>query len=198
MSWRDEMKSSITERKLPSKSTVPVANGDHIEAPLDAPVMPWARGLRTSLLRSSLSSRQRPAAKFGRQFVVCFSQLSADQYASARRTRGRSGRRARRVLDNARFVVRKSIALDAKDLPRYATALRLDARRLIVEAGAYAPRSREDFSQVVSELGLTVRRPFSSTASVMMGARGLVKLLAALRPAGAGQEKLWADPPRGS
>jgi protein-disulfide isomerase len=76
-------------------------------------------------------------------------------------------------------------ALDDEDLARYATALRLDARRLIaeIEGGTYSPRVREDFTSGI-KAGVNGTPTFFINGQRYDGAGGLIELLAALSPQG--------------
>ncbi|MEY2603705.1 MAG: hypothetical protein QOH31_1486 [Verrucomicrobiota bacterium] len=173
------------------KLTLPTANRDHIQGPLDAPVMLLEYGDyecpycgQVYPIIKEIQKRLGDNLCFAfRNFPLTNMHPHAEHAAEAAEAAGAQGK----FWAMHDVLFENQDALDDENLVQYAIALRLDARRLIaeVEAGAYAPRLREDFMSGV-RAGVNGTPTFFINGERYDGAPGLLELLAALTPAGAG------------
>jgi protein-disulfide isomerase len=148
---KDQMKGAQAESISATRLTVPVARRDHIQGRLDAPltlleygdyqcpacgqVFPIVKAVQERLADSlCFAFRHFPLTN-----VHPHSEHAAEA-AEAAAAQGKFWMMHDTLFEN-------QDALEDEDLIRYATALRLNARRLITEiqTGAYATRLREDF-----------------------------------------------------
>ncbi|HUD49392.1 MAG TPA: thioredoxin domain-containing protein [Candidatus Baltobacteraceae bacterium] len=142
-----EPRSSIPRSKL----TLPVANRDHIEGPIDAPVALLEYGDyecpacgQAYPIVKAIQKRMGNRLCFAfRNFPLTNMHPFAEHAAEAAEAAGAQGRfweMHDRLFENQNALADESLA-------QYAAGLGLDARRLIkeIQAGAYIERVREDF-----------------------------------------------------
>jgi protein-disulfide isomerase len=142
-----EPRSSIPSSKL----TLPVANRDHIEGPIDAPVALLEYGDyecpacgQAYPIVKAIQKRMGNRLCFAfRNFPLTNMHPFAEHAAEAAEAAGAQGRfweMHDRLFENQNALADESLA-------QYAAGLGLDARRLIkeIQAGAYIERVREDF-----------------------------------------------------
>jgi protein-disulfide isomerase len=185
-----EITSAKTESFQPMKLTVPDPNRDHVQGPLDAPVMLLEYGDyecpycgQVFPIVKEIQNRLGDNLCFAfRNFPLTNIHPHAEHAAEAAEAAGAQGK----FWAMHDVLFENQDALDDEHLLQYAMALRLDARRLIAEviAGAYAPRLREDFMSGV-RAGVNGTPTFFINGERYDGGRGLVELLTALTPAGA-------------
>jgi len=132
-------------------STLPMPDRDHIQGPTDAPIMlleygdyecPYCGEAYPVVKEVQERLGNRLCFAF-RNFPLSNSHPHAEHAAEAAETAAAE----RRFWEMHDLLYENQEALEDEDLAKYASALGLDARRLIseVQAGAYATRIREDF-----------------------------------------------------
>ena len=124
----------MTDDTMRARLTCPSSDRDHAQGSGDARGDAGRiRRLRVPLLRAGLSDRQGSAASdCGIEAAIRVPELPDQRHPSSRRARGgggRSRRRARAVLGDARSPVRAPAALD----DRHLAALRTSSSTLDVE-----------------------------------------------------------------
>ena len=134
-----------------SKLTLPVAGRDHIQGPIDAPIAlveygdyecPYCGEAHPIVKAIQKRLGNRLCFAF-RNFPLVNSHPHAEHAAEAAEAAGAQGK----FWEMHDMLLENQEALENEDLAEYATALGLDAERLIREvlAGAHASRVREDF-----------------------------------------------------
>jgi len=134
-----------------SKSTLPVANRDHIQGPIDAPVALLEYGDyecpacgQAYPIVKAIQKRMGNRLCFAfRNFPLANMHPYAEHAAEAAEAAGAQGR----FWEMHDLLFENQDELEDENLARYASALGLDASRLIKEilAGAYTERVRENF-----------------------------------------------------
>jgi protein-disulfide isomerase len=168
-----------------SKLTLPVAGRDHIQGPIDAPIALVEYGDfecpvcgEVYPVVKAIQERLDDNLCFAfRNFPLANMHPHAENAAEAAEAGGAQGS----FWEMHDVLFENQDALEIDDFARYATALGLDARRLVSEvlAGAYAARVREDFKSGVRG-GVNGTPSFFINGERYDGARGLDPLLAAL------------------
>jgi protein-disulfide isomerase len=132
-------------------SALPVPDRDHIQGPIDAPIMlleygdyecPYCGEAYPVVKEIQERLGNRLCFAF-RNFPLSNSHPHAEHAAEAAETAAAQ----RRFWEMHDLLYENQEALDDEDLAQYASALGLDARRLIteVQAGTHAARIKEDF-----------------------------------------------------
>ncbi|HXM28811.1 MAG TPA: DsbA family protein [Chthoniobacterales bacterium] len=182
------MKGVQTESIPLTRLTVPVARRDHIQGRLDAPVTLLEYGDyecpacgQVFPMVKAVQERLGDGLCFAfRHFPLTNVHPHSEHAAEAAEGAGAQGKFW--MMHDALFE--NQDALEDEDLIRYATALRLNARRLIteVQTGAYVTRLREDFMSGIRG-GVNGTPTFFINGTRYDGARALSDLLnaAALR-----------------
>jgi protein-disulfide isomerase len=134
-----------------SKLTLPVANRDHIEGPINAPVALLEYGDyecpacgQAYPIVKAIQKRMANRLCFAfRNFPLTNMHPYAEHAAEAAEAAGAQGR----FWEMHDRMFENQDALADESLAQYAAGLGLDARRLIkeIQAGAYTERVREDF-----------------------------------------------------
>jgi protein-disulfide isomerase len=181
------MKGIQTESIPATRLTIPVARRDHIQGSLDAPVTLLeygdyecpACGQVFPILKAVQERLGNSLCFAFRHFPLTNVHPHAEHAAEAAEAAGAQGRFW--LMHDALFE--NQDALEDEDLVRRATALGLDARRLIAEVqlGAYAARLREDFMSGIRG-GVNGTPTFFINGIRYDGARGLSALLDAVAP----------------
>jgi protein-disulfide isomerase len=145
------MKGAQAESISATRLTVPVARRDHIQGRLDAPVTLLEYGDyecpacgQVFPIVKAVQERLGDSLCFAfRHFPLTNVHPHSEHAAEAAEAAAAQGKFW--MMHDTLFE--NQDALEDEDLIRYATALRLNARRLITEiqTGAYATRLREDF-----------------------------------------------------
>jgi protein-disulfide isomerase len=134
-----------------SKLTLPIANRDHIQGPIDAPVAlveygdyecPYCGAAHPIVKAVQKRMGKRLCFAF-RNFPLTNMHPYAEHAAEAAEAAGAQGK----YWEMHDVLFENQDALEDEALAEYAAALGLDARRLIreVETGAHSERVREDF-----------------------------------------------------
>jgi protein-disulfide isomerase len=145
------MKSELRRTIPDSKLTLPVEGRDHIQGPIDAPVWlveygdyecPYCGEAHPVVKAIQERLGNRLCFAF-RNFPLSNMHPHAEHAAEAAEAAGAQGR----FWEMHDLLFENQEALEDDDLARYASALDLDARRLIdeIQNGAHATRIREDF-----------------------------------------------------
>jgi protein-disulfide isomerase len=174
-----------------TRLTVPVGNRDHIQGPLNAPVTLLeygdyecpACGEAYPIVKAVQRSLGEGLCFAFRHFPLTNIHPHAEHAAEAAEAAGAQGS----FWQMHDMLFENQDALEDEDLVQYAKALRLDARRLIVEveSSAYAVRLREDFMSGIRG-GVNGTPTFFINGVRYDGGRGVAALLAALTPSTAG------------
>jgi protein-disulfide isomerase len=182
------MRGTETESIELTRLTIPVAQRDHIQGSLDAAVILLEYGDyecpacgQVFPIVKQLQERLGDSLCFAfRHFPLTNVHPHAEHAAEAAEAAGAQGKFW--MMNDILFE--NQDALEDEDLVRYATVLRLDARKLISEviAGAYATRLREDFLSGIRG-GVNGTPTFFINGIRYDGARGLNALLDAVTPA---------------
>jgi protein-disulfide isomerase len=145
------MKGAQTDSIPATRLTVPVARRDRIQGPLDAPVTLLeygdyecpACGQVFPIIKTVQERLGNTLCFAFRHFPLTNVHPHSEHAAEAAEAAGAQGK----FWMMHDILFENQDALEDEDLIRYATALKLSARRLIAEvaAGAYATRLREDF-----------------------------------------------------
>ncbi len=141
-----------TRADLPRSNLIlPLANRDHVQGPMDAPIALVEYGDyecpycgETYPVIKALQERLGDRLCFVfRNFPLVNAHPHAQHAAEAAEAAGAQGR----FWEMHDLLFENQDALDDEDLAQYAAALHLDARRLIgeVQTGSHAGRIREDF-----------------------------------------------------
>jgi protein-disulfide isomerase len=137
---------------IPKNSpTLPVAGRDHIQGPIDAPVAlveygdyecPYC-GTAYPIIKAIQKRLGNRLCFAFRNFPLANSHPHAQHAAEAAEAAGAQGK----FWEMHDLLFENQEALDDEDIVQYATALGLDANRLITEvlAGTHTARVREDF-----------------------------------------------------
>ena len=135
----------------PNSFTLPVANRDHIQGPIDAPIMlvefgdyecPYCG--QTYPIIKEIQERLGDRLCFAfRNFPLNNSHPHAQHAAEAAEAAGAQGK----FWEMHDLLFENQEALDDEDIAQYAATLGLDVRRLIDEVvtGVHTARVREDF-----------------------------------------------------
>jgi protein-disulfide isomerase len=145
---KSETRSSIPKSKL----TLPIAGRDHIQGSIDAPITlleygdfecPYCGAAYPEIKAVQKQLGNRLCFAF-RNFPLVNSHPHAQHAAEAAEAAGAQGR----YWEMHDLLYEHQEALEDEDLAQYATALGLDARRVMTEvvSGEYVARVREDFS----------------------------------------------------
>jgi protein-disulfide isomerase len=134
-----------------SKLTLPVANRDHIQGSIDAPVALLEYGdYQCPACGQAYPIVKAIQKRMGNRLCIAFRNFPlanvhpcAEHAAEAAEAAGRQGQ----FWEMHDLLFENQDALEDDNLAQYASALGLDGRRLIKEilAGAYTERVREDF-----------------------------------------------------
>jgi protein-disulfide isomerase len=135
----------------PNSFTLPVANRDHIQGPIDAPIMlveygdyecPYCGAMYPIIKAIQERLGNRLCFAF-RNFPLVNSHPHAQHAAEAAEAAGAQGK----FWEMHDKLFENQEALDDEDIVQYAKTLGLDASRLINEvlAGTHTARVREDF-----------------------------------------------------
>lgn len=145
------MKSESAGSIPTSKLTLPLAQRDHLQGPIDAPVALVEYGDyecpfcgEAYPIVKAVQERLGDRLCFAfRNFPLINSHPHAQHAAEAAEAAGAQGK----FWEMHDLLFENQEALEDEDLAQYATALGLDARRLIAEiqAGTHLARVREDF-----------------------------------------------------
>jgi protein-disulfide isomerase len=144
---KTETSSSIPKSKL----ALPIAGRDHIQGPIDAPIIlleygdyecPYCGAAYPEIKAVQAQLGDRLCFAF-RNFPLVNSHAHAQHAAEIAEAAGAQGR----FWEMHDLLYEHQEALEDGNLAQYATALGLDGRRLIAEvlAGTYTARVREDF-----------------------------------------------------
>jgi protein-disulfide isomerase len=143
---------SETHSTIPkSKLTLPIAGRDHLQGSIDAPLLlleygdfecPYCGAAYPEIKKVQKKLGNRLCFAF-RNFPLVNSHPHAEHAAEAAEAAGAQGR----YWEMHDMLYERQQALEDEDLAQYATALGLDARKLMdeVAADAYMARVREDF-----------------------------------------------------
>ena len=145
------MKSETSISIPKSKLTLPIGGRDHVQGPIDAPIMlleygdyecPYCGDAYPVVKAIQERLGDRLCFAF-RNFPLVNAHPHAEHAAEAAEAAGVQGK----FWEMHDMLYENQSALDDEDLAEYAADLGLDARRLISEvvAGAQAARVREDF-----------------------------------------------------
>jgi protein-disulfide isomerase len=135
----------------PNSFTLPVANRDHIQGPIDAPIMlveygdyecPYC-GAMYSIIKAIQERLGNRLCFAFRNFPLVNSHPHAQHAAESAESAGAQGK----FWEMHDKLFENQEALDDEDIVQYAKTLGLDASRLINEvlAGTHTARVREDF-----------------------------------------------------
>lgn len=145
------MKTETTSSIPKAKLTLPIAGRDHLQGPIDAPLMlleygdfecPYCGAAYPEI--KAVQERLGDGLCFAfRNFPLINAHPRAQHAAEAAEAAGAQGR----YWEMHDLLFERQEALEDEDLAQYAAALGLDARRLLAEVltGAHAARVREDF-----------------------------------------------------
>jgi protein-disulfide isomerase len=149
------MKPTVSSRTPSSNLLLPRANHDHIQGPIDAPIMlveygdyecPYCGEAYPVVKAIQERLGERLCFAF-RNFPLVNAHPHAEHAAEAAEAAGAQGR----FWEKHDKIYENQGALDDENLAEYAAALGLDSRRLIADvlAGLHTPRVREDFKSGV-------------------------------------------------
>jgi protein-disulfide isomerase len=166
-------------------STLPLPERDHIQGPIDAPIMlleygdyecPFCAEAHPVVRAIQKRLGNRLCFAF-RNFPLANSHPHAEHAAEAAEAAGARGR----FWEMHDLLYENHDALEDEDLARYAAALGLDAERLMSEvlSGAHVARVREDFRSGARN-GVNGTPSFYINGVRYDGTTGVEELLAAL------------------
>jgi len=179
------MKTTVANTIPASKLTLPIAERDHIQGPIDARIAlveygdyecPFCGEVYPVV--KAIQQRLGDSLCFAyRNFPLANMHPHSFRAAEAAEAAGAQGK----FWEMHDLLFENQDALEDKDLARYAVALGLDARRLMTEvlAGQYEARVREDFRSGTRG-GVNGTPSFFINGARYDGARGLDALLAAV------------------
>jgi protein-disulfide isomerase len=180
-----ELHSSIPKSNL----TLPVAGRDHVQGPVDAPITLLEYGdYQCPFCGEAYRIVKAVQKRLGNRLCFAFRNFPlagmhpyAEHAAEAAEAAGAQGR----FWEMHDLLFENQNALGDKDLAQYASALGLDAPRLIKEilAGAYGERVREDF-RAGAHGGVNATPTFFINGARYEGVPDASALLAALLASG--------------
>jgi protein-disulfide isomerase len=166
-------------------SALPMPDRDHIQGPIDAPIMlleygdyecPYC-GEAYPVVKELQKRLGKRLCFVFRNFPLVNSHPHAQRAAETAEAAGAQGS----FWEMHDMLYENQDALEVEDLTRYASDLRLDAQRLMSEvlAGTHAPRVREDFRSGARN-GVNGTPSFFINGVRYDGMPGVEELLAAL------------------
>ena len=181
------MKEVLTASIPKTKNTVPVAERDHIQGPIAAPIKlleygdyecPYC-GQAYPLVKAIQNKLGNSLCFAFRHFPLTKIHPLAEHASEAAESAAAQGS----FWEMHDLLYQNQGALDDADLAQYARSLRLDARRLIADVlkSAYSARIREDFTSGVRG-GVNGTPSFFVNGVRYDGARVLADMLEALAP----------------
>ena len=166
-------------------SALPMPDRDHIQGPIDAPLMLLEYGdYECPYCGEAYAVVKELQKRLGKRLCFAFRNfplVNSHPHAQHAAEAAEGASAQRRFWEMHDMLFENQDALEDEDLARYASALRLDPERLMREvlAGAHADRVREDFRSGAHN-GVNGTPSFFINGERYDGMPGVEELLAAL------------------